>query len=63
MERSLMLSAGQPGMSHQDVADGVAYLKQEEAPPVRASADERRKILFIAGNPPHSMDCPRPAAF
>ena len=63
MERSLMLSAGQLGLSAQDVADIVAYLKEGEptehrpVPSAPASNEVsqtgKKKILFIAGNTKH----------
>jgi len=71
MERSLMMSAGQLGLSDQEVADVVAYLKEgtpdpedttapeksAPAPDEKTSsapnADQKKKILFIAGNTKH----------
>lgn len=64
MDRSLMMSAGQLGMSAQEVADVVAYLKNQggdetaakvEATPSAPTSTEgaKKKILFIAGNTKH----------
>ena len=61
MEHSLMMSAGQLGMSAQEVADIVAYLRADAPPPAKkpepqepeASLTGKKKILFIAGNTKH----------
>ena len=60
LESSLMMSAGQLGMSAQDVADIVAFMRND-APPesvketsvAPASTSEKKQVLFIAGNTKH----------
>jgi len=62
MKRSLMLSAGQFGLTDQSVADIIAYMKRTAAPvgkksasakPVSTPTKAKKKILFIAGNTKH----------
>jgi putative membrane-bound dehydrogenase-like protein len=55
LDRSLMMSAGQLGLSAKEVADIVAYLRADahggKQPEV--SVEGKKKVLFIAGNTQH----------